>query len=159
VPLNSPRLLIRLRRCRKSGTVPLNSPRLLIRHRIPSTGLRTDNILSCKRSLHPCPTQTDYAIQTPSTTRSGTTRPLRETQVRRTQSTYLQGDPTTSIKTQCSYTYYYRQGPHPKVQPIISSKPLISLRSKHRHAHSFNNFNSATCIHVNIAIPPILHFN
>jgi hypothetical protein len=140
VPLNSPRLLIRLRRCRKSGTVPLNSPRLLIRHRIPSTGLRTDIHTKLQEESISRPTQTDYAIQTPSTTRSGTTRPLRETQVRRTQSTHLQGDPTTSIKTQCSYTYYYRQGPHPKVQPIISSKPLISLRSKHRHERSFNNF-------------------
>jgi hypothetical protein len=53
VPLNSPRLLIRLRVCRKSGTVPLNSPRLLIRHWIPSTGLHTDKILSYKRSLYP----------------------------------------------------------------------------------------------------------
>ena len=159
MPLNSPRLLIRLRRCRKSGTVPLNSPRLLIRHRIPSTGLRTD--IQTKQQVESTSLlDTDRLCNTtPSTTRSGRTRPLRETPVKRTQSTYLQGDPTTSIKTQCSYTYYYRQGPHPKVQPIISSKPLKSLRSKHRHARSFNNFNSATCIHVIIAIPPILHFN
>ena len=33
-----------------------------------------------------------------------------------------------------------RQGPYPKVQPIISIKPIISLRSKHRHERSFNKF-------------------
>jgi hypothetical protein len=53
VPLNSPRLLIRLRVCRKSGTVPLNSPRLLIRHRIPSSDYTQTKMLSYKRSLQP----------------------------------------------------------------------------------------------------------
>jgi hypothetical protein len=63
VPLNSPRLLIRLRMCRKSGTVPLNSPRLLIRHWIPSTGLHTHIPTKLQEEAISRPTRTDYAIQ------------------------------------------------------------------------------------------------
>jgi hypothetical protein len=67
VPLNSPRLLIRLRICHKSGTVPLNSPRLLIRHWIPSTGLHAD---TNARGVYVPPDTTDYTIQPPSTYRT-----------------------------------------------------------------------------------------
>jgi hypothetical protein len=84
VPLNSPRLLIRLTRCRKSGTVPLNSPRLLIRHGIPSTGLHTNKSQATRGVYNPPDTDSLCNTKTPNTTRSGTTRPLRETQVGRT---------------------------------------------------------------------------
>jgi hypothetical protein len=159
VPLNSPRLLIRLRRCRKSGTVPLNSPRLLIRHRIPSTGLRTDihtkqqeESISLPDTDRLCNTNTQYYEIRDDTTSTGDTS--------QEDSIDLPPRGPNDINQDPVFLYlYYRQGPHPQVQPIISSKPLISLRSKHRHARSFNNFNSATCIHVIIAIPPILHFN
>jgi len=91
-----------------------------------------------------CPTQTDYAIQTPSTMDQGQSRPLRETQVRRTQSVSHLGDSKTFIKTQVPLLTNIQQGLYPRVQPIISIKPILSWRSKHRPEHSFNKFNIAT---------------
>jgi hypothetical protein len=73
VHLNSPRLLIRLRMCRKSGTVPLNSPRLLIRHWISFPGLHIDIHTKLQEEPTSRPTRTTYTIPTPSTTGPGTT--------------------------------------------------------------------------------------
>jgi hypothetical protein len=117
VPLNSLRLLIRLRMCRKSGTVPLNSPRLLIRHWISFPGLHTDIHTNCKRSLCPArhrPTThhyTPYFEIMDDTILTGDT-------VRRTHSTHLLGDPKTSTKTESSNTNINRRGPYPRVHPI-----------------------------------------
>ena len=144
MPLNNPRLLIRLRTCRKSGTVPLNSPRLLIRHWIPSTGLHTDQKLSYKRSLYPARHRltTQYKHQVLWIRVSHDLYGRRKSGGLNRSAT--QGTRRLQSRPKVPLLTIIQQGLYPRVQPIISIKPIISWLSKHRPEHSFNKFNIAT---------------
>jgi hypothetical protein len=125
--------------------VPLNSPRLLIRHWIPSTGYTQIKILSYKRSLHlarhrqPMQYKTtkyykirDNTTSTGDTSREDPNRP------------FTIGTRRHQPRPNVPILLINRRGPYPKVQPINSTRPIISLRSRHRHERSFNNFDIAT---------------
>jgi hypothetical protein len=125
VPLNSPRLLIRLRVCRKSGTVPLNSPRLLIQHWIPSTGLHTDINTKLQEESISRPTRTYYAIQNHQVLQDqGQLDLYGRRKSGGLQSTNHSWDPKTSTRTNSSINYHR----HQMLITNTSINPRLTLR-------------------------------
>jgi hypothetical protein len=126
VPLNSLRLLIRLRMCRKSGTVPLNSPRLLIRHWIPSTGLHTDKNTKLQEKSTSRPTWTAYAIQIHQVLQDQGQHDLYgRRKSGGLQSTIHSWDPKTSIKIKTPLIIINPRGLYSEVLPIISTPNIL----------------------------------
>jgi len=137
VPLNSPRLLIRLTRCRKSGTVPLNSPRLLIRHEIPSIGLHTNKSQATRGVYIPpdmdslCNTKHQYYKIRDITTSTGDTS-------RRTPIDHSSMKPDDINRDQMPQYFLLTVGDLIPRATSKSTMPIISLRSRHRHERSFD---------------------